>query len=61
MRNWLGTIEEDAPSLRSMAFGLGLAAGWEWRLANRPGVQASGAQHVAAPGNLETRARTSRT
>ena len=57
VRNWLGTIEENAPSLRSKAFGLGLTAGWEWRVSNRLGVQAFGAQHVAALGDLETSAR----
>lgn len=55
LRNWLKTIDEDATTpIRSKAFALAIGAGWEWRANDRFGVQASGAQHVAALGDLET-------
>jgi hypothetical protein len=58
VRNWLGTVEDDAPSIRSKAFGLGIGAGWEWRTSRRVGFQVFGAQHAAALGDLESRERT---
>jgi hypothetical protein len=54
VRNWLGTIEDNAPSIRSKAFALGLGAGWEWRTRRRLGFQIFGAQHAAALGDLES-------
>ena len=58
LRNWLNTVEPDAPSVRSKAFGLELAAGWEFRPSGRMGVQFFGAHHVAALGDLVTSDRT---
>jgi hypothetical protein len=58
VRNWLGTVESNAPSIRSKAFALGLGAGWEWRTSRRMGVQIFGAQHAAALGDLESSERT---
>ena len=58
VRNWLGTVEENAPSIRSKAFALGLGAGWEWRTTSHIGFQIFGAQHAAALGDLESRERT---
>lgn len=58
LKNWLSTFDTGAPPLRSKAFALDVGAGWEWRLTNRFGVQAFGAQHVAALGDLETSDRT---
>ncbi len=55
LRNWLKTIDEEATTpVRSKAFALALGAGWEWRAGGRIGLQASGMQHVAALGDLQT-------
>jgi hypothetical protein len=53
VRNWLGTVEENAPSIRSKAFALAVGAGWEWRASSRLGFQVFAAQHAAALGDLE--------
>jgi len=58
LQNWLDTVEENAPPIRSKAFALGLGAGWEWRLRGRFGAQVFGAQHAAALGDLVTSERT---
>lgn len=54
VRNWLGTVEDNAPSIRSKAFALGIGGGWEWRASRRLGVQVFGSQYAAALGDLET-------
>jgi hypothetical protein len=58
LKNWLATFDTGAPPLRSKAFALDIGAGWEWHVAGRLGVQAFGAHHVAALGDLETSDRT---
>jgi hypothetical protein len=58
VHNWILSLEGEDPSFRSRAFALDLAAGWEWRLSRHFAVQALGAHHVAAVGDLETSERT---
>jgi len=58
VRNWLATVEENAPPIRSKAFALGIGAGWEWRTSEHLGVQIMGSQHAAALGDLVTSERT---
>jgi hypothetical protein len=54
VRNWILTTPDGEDSgIRSKAFGLGLASGWEWRVSRHFGAQALGALHVAALGDLE--------
>jgi hypothetical protein len=54
VRNWiLTTPDREDSGIRSKAFGLGLASGWEWRVSRHVGAQALGALHVAALGDLE--------
>jgi hypothetical protein len=54
VNNWiLTTADGDDNGIRSKAFGLGLASGWEWRVSRHVGAQAIGAMHVAALGDLE--------
>lgn len=52
--NWLATLENTSPPLRSRAFCLGLGTGWEWSAGRRGGAQIYAAQHVAALGDLTT-------
>jgi len=54
VRNWIVDARSGPDSFTSTAFALALGAGWEWRLTPRFGVQAFGAQHVAALGDLTT-------
>ena len=54
VRNWLATVENTAPPIRSRAFGLGLGTGWEWLTGCHGGAQIYAAQHVAALGDLTT-------
>ena len=54
VRNWLATVENTAPPIRSRAFGLGLGTGWEWLTGRHGGAQIYAAQHVAALGDLTT-------
>lgn len=54
VNNWILTMPTgDDSGIRSKAFGLGLASGWEWRVSRHVGAQAIGAMHVAALGDLE--------
>ncbi len=58
VNNWLATVDENAPPIRSKAFALGIGAGWEWRTSEHLGVQIMGSQHAAALGDLVTSERT---
>jgi hypothetical protein len=53
VNNWILTLPDADTGVRSKAFGLGLGAGWEWRLSRHVGAQLLGAQHVAALGDLD--------
>jgi hypothetical protein len=52
VRNWVDAIGPDA--INSKALSVVIGAGWAFRPAARVGLQAFGAQHVAAMGDLQT-------
>jgi hypothetical protein len=54
VRNFVYDGTGTLPPITSKALGLGYAAGWSFRRAERVGFQMFGAQHVAALGDFQT-------